>query len=328
VNTHLFLTKYKFVQRLTIFEVLAGLLSAIVHDYKHPGTTNAHEIKMRSQLSTRYSDQSVLERHHIASSFDVMLDPKNSLLGGLTEDDYRTVRKLMVDLVLFTDLEKHFEFISKLKTLNEMVAMSRTSERSSSRSSSMRLDFWKSPLMHEKVETSLVLTVAIKFADLGHAHKPFNLHKLWTDRVTEEFWRLGDKEKKSGVGISPLCDREKDVNIPKQQIGFFQFVCNPFFRAVAQLVDPQMKPYHRLLENHWEWHRQTETSQPKLGDLDELQPVRKRSLSAGTASLRSLASRSESNSSLDKLSESPEIADVDDRHRSMSERIEPMPTRL
>eukprot|EP00966_Prymnesium_polylepis_P304084 7025217-Prymnesium_polylepis.3 len=87
-----------------------------------------------------------------------------------------------------------------------------------------------------------------------------------------------------------------------------------------------MKPYHRLLENHWEWHRQTETSQPKLGDLDELQPVRKRSLSAGTASLRSLASRSESNSSLDKLSESPEIADVDDRHRSMSERIEPMPT--
>jgi high affinity cAMP-specific 3',5'-cyclic phosphodiesterase 7 len=90
------------------------------------------------------------------------------------------------------------------------------------------------PLMHEKVETSLVLTVAIKFADLGHAHKPFNLHKLWTDRVTEEFWRLGDKEKKSGVGISPLCDREKDVNIPKQQIGFFQFVCNPFFRAVAQ----------------------------------------------------------------------------------------------
>ena len=101
-------------------------------------------VRAFAQLSTRYSDQSVLERHHIASSFDVMLDPKSSLLGGLTEDDYRTVRKLMVDLVLFTDLAKHYEFISKLKTLNEMVAMSRTSERGSSRSSSMLLDFWKS----------------------------------------------------------------------------------------------------------------------------------------------------------------------------------------
>ena len=34
-----------------------------------------------------------------------------------------------------------------------------------------------------------------------------------------------------GVPISPLCDREKDQNIAKSQIGFFKFVCIPFYEA-------------------------------------------------------------------------------------------------
>ena len=55
----------------------------------------------------------------------------------------------------------------------------------------------------------MVLTTAVKFADLNHAAKPTALHRDWSMRITNEFWALGDKEKKLGVPISPLCDRIK-----------------------------------------------------------------------------------------------------------------------
>ena len=40
-----------------------------------------------------------------------------------------------------------------------------------------------------------LLIAAIKFSDLGHCLKPLPVHLAWTERVTQEFWALGDVEK-------------------------------------------------------------------------------------------------------------------------------------
>eukprot|EP00966_Prymnesium_polylepis_P015925 367896-Prymnesium_polylepis.2 len=64
----------------------------------------------------------------------------------------------------------------------------------------------------------LLLNTAIKWADLNHCSKPLALHELWTNRITNEFWVLGDKERKLGVPVSPLCSRETDNNIAKSQV--------------------------------------------------------------------------------------------------------------
>jgi hypothetical protein len=37
------------------------------------------------------------------------------------------------------------------------------------------------------------------------------------------------------------------------QIGFFNFVCSPFYSVVADLVDPGMLPWQRLQANQKEW---------------------------------------------------------------------------
>jgi hypothetical protein len=68
-----------------------------------------------------------------------------------------------------------------------------------------------------------------------------------------QFWTLGDKERRLGVSVSPLCDRVADANIAKSQIGFFQFVCTPFFEQVADLVDPEMPFIHQLRANFAAW---------------------------------------------------------------------------
>ena len=46
------------------------------------------------------------------------------------------------------------------------------------------------------------------------------LHEEWTARITNEFWTLGERERSLGVAISPLCDRQTDVDVAKSQVGF------------------------------------------------------------------------------------------------------------
>ena len=44
------------------------LMAALAHDVDHPGRTNSFEIAKQSELALCYSDDSVLERHHAATT--------------------------------------------------------------------------------------------------------------------------------------------------------------------------------------------------------------------------------------------------------------------
>ncbi|EGB04789.1 hypothetical protein AURANDRAFT_55037, partial [Aureococcus anophagefferens] len=254
LTTHLLLTKQDLAKRCSPDELLAAYVGAAVHDYSHPGSSNAHEVKVASPLALRYSDDTVLERHHLAAAFMVLAEPRFDVLGGLGKDAKPAARALIIELILMTDLKRHSDFIArKLKPLGPRghKAMQGADEP------------WVSPLKGDGVDARLVLTVAIKFADIGHVLKPFAVHKAWTERATEEFWRLGDKEKSLGVAVSPLCDRAKDVDVARSQIGFFKFVCLPFYKVVFDLLDPDMAPARFMRENFWRWLHQ---SQELAGD--------------------------------------------------------------
>ena len=311
--TFLFIELFGFASRLSKEQLFAALLGALVHDFNHPGTTNAHEVKTSSPLALTYSDQSVLERHHLASSFAIMRTKGFDILAGLSSESHHAIRSIIIEVVLATDLTGHFDFIGRLKTLSatrgrrvldEAIAndatrlipaaevrgearrhhsidirlsvlarrasldskgaaviegAGRKASISGRRGSSSGMFYavkqqpWRSPFFDENVDPRFLLTTAVKFADLNHASKPWTQHQQWSHRITEEFWSLGDKERVLGVHLSPLCDRDVDKNIAKSQIGFFQFVCNPFFELVADLVDPKMKPYMQLQLNFQAW---------------------------------------------------------------------------
>ena len=104
---------------LSALEVFAGLFAAAVHDFSHPGTNNAHEIKRDSELALRYHDESVLERHHLSAAFTALLMPEHRFLADWPRADYMSFRKLTVHLVLMTDLGKHFDFTSSLNASPE-----------------------------------------------------------------------------------------------------------------------------------------------------------------------------------------------------------------
>ena len=65
-------------------------------------------------------------------------------------------------------------------------------------------------------------------ADLSNPTKPLELYRQWCDRIMEEFFQQGDKERETGLDISPMCDRF-NATIEKSQVSKLTFkVKTPF----------------------------------------------------------------------------------------------------
>ena len=62
-----------------------------------------------------------------------------------------------------------------------------------------------------------VLQNMVHCADLSNPTKPLEAYKLWVDRIMEEFFQQGDKERGAGLDISPMCDRY-NATVEKSQV--------------------------------------------------------------------------------------------------------------
>ena len=57
-------------------------------------------------------------------------------------------------------------------------------------------------------------------ADLSNPTKPLELYRQWCDRIMEEFYQQGDKEREAGLDISPMCDRHNSTVEKSQVLSF------------------------------------------------------------------------------------------------------------
>ena len=76
-------------EALSPVQRLAALFAALMHDFMHPGSSNAYEIKVLSAHALRYSDDSVLEHHHLEATFSLLHQPGfNFLSRALRREEY------------------------------------------------------------------------------------------------------------------------------------------------------------------------------------------------------------------------------------------------
>lgn len=66
-----------------------------------------------------YNDESVLENHHLAVAFKLMQPEDCDILADLTSKQRQTFRKMVIDMVLATDMSKHMSLLADLKTMVE-----------------------------------------------------------------------------------------------------------------------------------------------------------------------------------------------------------------
>jgi hypothetical protein len=55
--------------KLDDIEFASMIIGGACHDHEHPGVNNAFLIENREELAIKYNDVSVLENHHVASTF-------------------------------------------------------------------------------------------------------------------------------------------------------------------------------------------------------------------------------------------------------------------
>jgi hypothetical protein len=228
------MTKGGIVQKLQLGkeELLAGVLAGAIHDYDHPGFNNNFHTRTNAYLSTLYNDRSILENHHCACITEILRLPQYNFLSQLTDDQRRTIRDTMLEMVLATDMGNHAKIFS-----------------------SFRRRIAEGPAWHEKRDDIyLALSMSIKMADVSNCGRPQRLYLEWAKNIATEFYTQGDAEDRRMLSISPFMDRRKDkTDFPKGQISFMNYVVVPMFEAIAEFLPPVEVALHCCTENKDYW---------------------------------------------------------------------------
>jgi len=222
----------------TPLEVMTALFSAAIHDVDHPGLTNQYLINTSSELALMYNDESVLENHHLAVAFKLLQNPECDIFVNLNRKQKQTLRKMVIDMVLATDMSKHMSLLADLKTMVETKKVAG--------SGVLLLDNYSDRIQ--------VLQNMVHCADLSNPTKPLECYKVWVGRIMEEFFQQGDKERQAGLDISPMCDRF-NATIEKSQVGFIDYIVHPLWETWADLVHPDAQEILDALEDNRDWYQ-------------------------------------------------------------------------
>jgi len=101
---------------LTDLQKYALVFSGLCHDINHTAHSNLFEVNSLSKLATRFSDSSVLERHHIATTFKVINMNSCNIFENINVDEMKKMRKYIIANILATDVKIHFDLMQKFET--------------------------------------------------------------------------------------------------------------------------------------------------------------------------------------------------------------------
>ncbi|XP_053264740.1 cAMP-specific 3',5'-cyclic phosphodiesterase 4D isoform X9 [Podarcis raffonei] len=251
-STHVLLSTPALEAVFTDLEILAAIFASAIHDVDHPGVSNQFLINTNSELALMYNDSSVLENHHLAVGFKLLQEENCDIFQNLTKKQRQSLRKMVIDIVLATDMSKHMNLLADLKTMVETKKVTS--------SGVLLLDNYSDRIQ--------VLQNMVHCADLSNPTKPLQLYRQWTDRIMEEFFRQGDRERERGMEISPMCDKH-NASVEKSQVGFIDYIVHPLWETWADLVHPDAQDILDTLEDNREWYQSTIPQSPSPAPDDQ-----------------------------------------------------------
>ncbi|XP_031418887.1 cAMP-specific 3',5'-cyclic phosphodiesterase 4B-like isoform X1 [Clupea harengus] len=236
-STHILLSTPALDAVFTDLEILAAIFAAAIHDVDHPGVSNQFLINTNSELALMYNDESVLENHHLAVGFKLLQGENCDIFQNLSKKQRQNLRRMIIEMVLATDMSKHMSLLADLKTMVETKKVTSSGVL----------------LLDNYTDRIQVLRNMVHCADLSNPTKPLDVYRQWTDRIMEEFFHQGDRERERGMEISPMCDKHT-ASVEKSQVGFIDYIVHPLWETWADLVHPDAQDILDTLEENRNWY--------------------------------------------------------------------------
>eukprot|EP00873_Tetraselmis_striata_P011763 jgi/Tetstr1/432027/TSEL_021501.t1 len=236
---------------------VVAMVAAMIHDYRHLQVNNAFLIESEHELALEFNGKAVAEHYAVREAMRLLMEPECNFLRRSEEDDgtsepaverRKAFRNIIVQLVLATDMASHFDLVSQFE-----VQLVRNEELRALRGDPQAM--WAAMSDEQRL---LALKIALKVADIGHCALPMSTHLAWAQRLEEEYFAQGDREKRAGWTISPLMDRRKPGPMDtRNQVGFFKVIVLPLFKAwtdmfptsapLLQQVEANLQEYERKM---------------------------------------------------------------------------------
>ncbi|KAJ3273736.1 cAMP-specific 3',5'-cyclic phosphodiesterase 4D [Terramyces sp. JEL0728] len=202
-------------------EMLSIYIAAAIHDFGHPGVNNNFLISTNHKFAMLYNDKSVLENHHCSAGLKLLMKPDNYFFENIDKKTFTTIRSSIISMVLATDLALHFDLLTAFK---KKVATAGTFD----------------PYGNGD-DRVILMQIIMKCADVANPTKESSIYDQWIQRITEEFYNQGDKEKQLGLPISPFSNREAQ-NLNSSQKSFIEFIVYPLFESLEMWTSiPEIK---------------------------------------------------------------------------------------
>lgn len=225
-----FLERERLKQILDPLDEAVCLIAAAAHDVDHPGKSSAFLCNSNHELAILYNDLCVLESHHSALAFKLTIsDDRVNIFKSLERDVYKAVRQNVIDMILATEMTRHFEHLAKFVNV---FSIKKEDDSPDGGRSSPDIGILTAP---ENI--TLIKRMLIKCADVSNPTRPLRMCVEWAVRIAEEYFNQTDEEKANNLPVvMPLFDRAT-CSIPKSQIGFMDFIINDMFETWEAFIE-------------------------------------------------------------------------------------------
>jgi hypothetical protein len=250
---HCFIQENKIRSHMTNLEILCSILAAVCHDLDHPGVNQSLLVATNNPLASLYNNNSVLENHHWR--FALCIFKESKLFDHFDQDTLDDMKQQLKQLILATDIARQNDYLKRFKALtsSKQFSMSNTDDR------------------------ALVLQMALKCADLGNPCRPWLISRVWSNLICDEFYRMGQIERRLGIPLTPICQRNK-TSIAGIQADFFRFIVLPLLELWHNFLN---SPLSSLLmsnfdQNYQRWQRANRIVQQlrRRKSVASLEPVK------------------------------------------------------
>lgn len=231
----------------TMMEQFSVLVASISHDIGHIGLNNGFLVEVQHELAIRYNDKSPLENLHCCKLFEILGQPSVNVYGCASPEQFREARKMIIEVILHTDITQHPAMVKELELLYEMNTkvfdgtIKAVTEK-------------ETEVLTTTENKKLTAKVLLHAADTSNPTKPWEIAKAWAWRVLDEYAEQGDQEKRIGIPVQMLNDRDK-VNRPNSQIGFIEFIITPLVAAEVKIFPTWYETSVLLEENLYGWEQ-------------------------------------------------------------------------